>query len=216
MFDVGSQRRRRARHLVGFAKKRRRSSKRQQPWWKAWFSDWNDEEESLAGWREDDELLQEVVSDEDLSEDDKFQTWKRKAEAIVELREAQQDAENAEGRSWEDWIGGGSTAATGGGGDWGGGGSFSDQITDDPTEIVRDKGIIETFKDSIDEDYEDMLFEDRVFLYASANSVRSLNYLACPPKVHNLLPDNSHEISSSPHVHYHVVILHMWCTYYYA
>jgi hypothetical protein len=55
MFDVSSQRSGRARHLVGFAKKRRRSSKRQQPWWKAWFSDWNDEEESLAGWREDDE-----------------------------------------------------------------------------------------------------------------------------------------------------------------
>lgn len=187
MFDVSSQRSGRARHLVGFAKKRRRSSKRQQPWWKAWFSDWNDEEESLAGWREDDELLQEVVSDEDLSEDDKFQTWKRKAEAIVELREAQQDAENAEGRSWEDWIGGGSTAATGGGGDWGGGGSFSDQITDDPTEIVRDKGIIETFKDSIDEDYEDMLFEDRVFLYASTNSAKFLALLIVVPWVLDFL-----------------------------
>lgn len=155
------------RRLVGFAKRRRRS-KRQQPWWKAWFSDWNDEEESLAGWREDDELLQQVVSNEDLSEDDKFQTWKSKAEAIVDLREAQQDAENAEGRSWEDWIGWGSTS---GDGDWGGGGSLSDQITDDPTEIVRDKGIAEAFRDSIDEDYNDMLFEDRVFLYASTKSV---------------------------------------------
>jgi hypothetical protein len=188
MFDVGSQRRRR---VVGFAKKRRRGSKRQQPWWKAWFSDWNDEEESLAGWREDDELLQEVVSDEDLpSEDDKFQTWKRKAEAIVELREAQQDAENAEGRSWEDWIGGGSTAATGGG-DWGGGGSLLDQISDDPTEIVRDKGLIETFKNSIDEDYEDMLFEDRVFLYASSNSVCTLTTptMLVSTKVVYLLPN---------------------------
>ncbi|KAF7095826.1 hypothetical protein CFC21_097895 [Triticum aestivum] len=183
MFDVGPQRRRVGRRLVGFAKKRRRS-KRQQPWWKAWFSDWNDEEESLAGWREDDELLQQVVSNEDLSEDDKFQTWKSKAEAIVDLREAQQGAENAEGRSWEDWIGWGSTS---GDGDWGGGGSLSDQITDDPTEIVRDKGIAEAFRDSNDEDYNDMLFEDRVFLYASTKSAKFLALLIVVPWVLDLL-----------------------------
>lgn len=184
MFDVCSQRRRRARHLVGFAKKRRRRSKRQQPWWKEWFSDWNDEEYNLAGLREDNELFQEVVNDEDLSENEKFETWKSKAEAIVELREAQLDAENAEGRSWEDWIGWSSTT---GGGDWGGAGSLSDQISDDPTEIVRDKGIIETFKNSIDEDYNDMLFEDQVFIYASTNSAKFLALLIVVPWVLDFL-----------------------------
>lgn len=184
MFDVCSQQRRRARHLVGFAKKRRRRSKRQQPWWKEWFSDWNDEEYNLAGLREDNELFQEVVNDEDLLENEKFEMWKSKAEAIVELREAQMDAENAEGRSWEDWIGWSSTT---GGGDWGGAGSLSDQISDDPTEIVRDKGIIETFKNSIDEDYNDMLFEDQVFIYASTNSAKFLALLIVVPWVLDFL-----------------------------
>lgn len=169
---------------MGFAKKRRRRSKRQQPWWKEWFSDWNDEEYNLAGLREDNELFQEVVNDEDLLENEKFEMWKSKAEAIVELREAQMDAENAEGRSWEDWIGWSSTT---GGGDWGGAGSLSDQISDDPTEIVRDKGIIETFKNSIDEDYNDMLFEDQVFIYASTNSAKFLALLIVVPWVLDFL-----------------------------
>lgn len=175
---LGSQGRRVAprKHLAIFAKKRRRRrppSKWQRPWWKTFFADWNDDEESLAGWREDDELLEEIGSDQELSENDKFETWRRKAEAIVELREAQQDAMNAEERSWEDWISGGGTSGGGGGG-WNGEASFLDQITDDPAEIVSNKNVIEVFRDSVDDDYEDMLFEDRVFMYASTNSVRSL------------------------------------------
>jgi len=175
---LGSHRSRRARprrHAAVFAKRRRRRpSKWQRPWWKTFFSDWNDDEESLAGLREDDELLEEIGADQELSENEKFETWRRKAEAIVELREAQQDAMNAEQRSWQDWIsGGGDGASGGGGGDWGGEASLVDQITDDPAEIVRDKGVIEVLRDTVDEDYEDMLFEDRVFMYASTNSVRS-------------------------------------------
>ncbi|XP_015695716.1 chloroplast envelope membrane protein [Oryza brachyantha] len=184
MFGAGSER-----GMVVFAAKkgrgRRRRPKRQpspRPWWKAWFSDWNDDEESLSGWREDDELLEEVGAQEALSDDDKFETWKRKAEAVVELREARQDAMNAEGRSWEDWIGGGSTSEDGAGaGGWGGDVDVEDLITDDPAEIVRDKGLIETFRDSIDEDYNDMLFEDRVFLYASTNSAKFLALLIVIP-----------------------------------
>ncbi|WVZ55116.1 hypothetical protein U9M48_005819 [Paspalum notatum var. saurae] len=174
MFALGfqSQRRRRVKHLtVVFAKKRRRRPmprKWQRPWWKTFFTDWNADDESLAAWREEDELFEEIGSDQQLSENEKFETWKRKAEAIVELRQAQQDAMDAEERSWEDWIGGGTSS---GGGDWGGEVSLSDQITDDPAEIVRDKSVIEVFRGSIDEDYDDMLFEDRVFMYASANSL---------------------------------------------
>jgi len=170
MFTLGSHRKR-VRHPVVFAKKRRRPKKWESPWWKPFFSDWNDDEENLAGLKEDDESFEEIGSDQELSENEKFETWRRKAEAIVELREAQQDAMNAEERSWEDWISGGSTS---GGGDWGGDVSVLDQITDDPAEILRDKNAIEVFGDSIDEDYDDMLFEDRVFMYASTNSVRSL------------------------------------------
>jgi hypothetical protein len=151
---------------------RRRLGKWQRPWWRTFFADWNDEEESLAGFREDDELLEEIGADQELSEKAKFEEWRRKAEAIVDLREAQQDAFNAEERSWEDWTGGGGGAPeNGGGGDWGGEASLSEQITDDPAEIVWDKGVVEVFRGTIDEDYEDMLFEDRVFMYASTNSV---------------------------------------------
>ncbi|TVU43314.1 hypothetical protein EJB05_09773 [Eragrostis curvula] len=183
MLALGSQRRR-VRHPVVFAKKRKRPKRWQQPWWKPFFSDWNDDEESLAGWREDDELLKEIGSYNDMTENEKFQAWKRKAEAIVELREAQQDAVNAEEQSWEDWISG---ASTSGGGDWGGDVSMSDQITDDPAEIVRDKSSIETFRDSIDEDYDDMLFEDRVFMYASTNSAKFLALLIVVPWVIDFL-----------------------------
>ncbi|KAI6693785.1 hypothetical protein NL676_021495 [Syzygium grande] len=35
---------------------------------------------------------------------DKFEAWKRRAEAIVEPREAQQDSRNEESRMWEDWL----------------------------------------------------------------------------------------------------------------
>uniref|UniRef100_A0A0D9W063 Chloroplast envelope membrane protein n=1 Tax=Leersia perrieri TaxID=77586 RepID=A0A0D9W063_9ORYZ len=183
---VGCSRRGDVRQLVVFAKRRRRPKKRsQRPWWKAWFSDWNDEEESLSGWREDDELLEEVGSEEALSDGEKFEAWKRKAEAIVEVREARQDAANAEGRSWEDWVGGGSTS--GDGGDWGRDVDLSDLITDDPAEIVKDRGLIETFRDSIDEDYNDMLFEDRVFLYASTNSAKFLALLIVIPWVLDFL-----------------------------
>jgi len=169
-----SSRRARRRHAAVFAKtrrRRRRPSEWQRPWWRTFFADWNEDEESLAGFREDDELLEEIGADQELSENEKFETWRRKAEAIVELREAQQDAMNAEQRSWQDWISGGGGGASGSGG--GGEASLVDQITDDPAEIVRDKGVIEVLRNTVDEDYEDMLFEDRVFMYASTNSVRS-------------------------------------------
>ncbi|CAN6312981.1 unnamed protein product [Urochloa humidicola] len=186
MFALGSHRRR-LRHPVVFAKKRRRPKKWERPWWKTLFSIWNDDEESLGAWRVDDELFEEIASDQELSENEKFETWRRKAEAIVELREAQQDAMNAEERSWEDWISGGITSGGGGGGDWGGDVGVLDQITDDPAEIVKDKSVIEVFRDSTDEDYDDMLFEDRVFMYASTNSAKFLALLIVIPWVTDFL-----------------------------
>ncbi|CAL4914136.1 unnamed protein product [Urochloa decumbens] len=185
-FALGSHRRR-VRHPVVFAKKRRRPKKWERPWWKTLFSVWNDDEEGLGAWREDDELFKEIASDQELSENEKFETWRRKAEAIVELRDAQQDAMNAEERSWEDWISGGSTSGGGGSGDWGGDVGVLDQITDDPAEIVKDKSVIEVFRDSTDEDYDDMLFEDRVFMYASTNSAKFLALLIVIPWVMDFL-----------------------------
>ncbi|CAD6209180.1 unnamed protein product [Miscanthus lutarioriparius] len=185
-----SSRRARRRHAAVFAKtrrRRRRPSEWQRPWWRTFFADWNEDEESLAGFREDDELLEAIGADQELSENEKFEEWRRKAEAIVELREAQQDAMNTEARSWEDWTSGGgaggASANGGGGGDWGGEASLLDEITDDPAEIVWDKGVIEAFRDTVDDDYEDMLFEDRVFMYASTNSAKFLALLIVVPWV---------------------------------
>ncbi|CAN6306826.1 unnamed protein product [Urochloa humidicola] len=186
MFALGSHRRR-LRHQVVFAKKRRRPKKWERPWWKTLFSIWNDDEESLGAWRVDDELFEEIAGDQELSENEKFETWRRKAEAIVELREAQQDAMNAEERSWEDWISGAITSGGGGGGDWDVDVGVLDQITDDPAEIVKDKSVIEVFRDLTDEDYDDMLFEDRVFMYASTNSAKFLALLIMIPWVIDFL-----------------------------
>ncbi|KAF0930616.1 hypothetical protein E2562_033813 [Oryza meyeriana var. granulata] len=167
VFVVGSQRGR-VRNWVVLAK--RRSTKRQ-PWWKSWFSDawgWPD-------WSADDVL--NAVDGEELPDDEKFKEWKGKAEAIVKLREAQQEAMNSEGRSWEDWIDSGSST---GGSDWGGGTDMLEQITDDPMQIMK-KGFVEAFRESTYGDDDDMLFEDRVFEYASTNSAKFLALLILIP-----------------------------------
>ena len=44
----------------------------------------------------------EGESTQELSEGDKFEAWKQRAEAIVELREAQEDGRNQAYRKWED------------------------------------------------------------------------------------------------------------------
>ncbi|MCI48128.1 chloroplast envelope membrane protein-like, partial [Trifolium medium] len=41
---------------------------------------------------------------QELSADEKFEAWKQRAEAIIELREAQEDTRNQEARKWEDWL----------------------------------------------------------------------------------------------------------------
>ncbi|GJX02268.1 chloroplast envelope membrane protein [Tanacetum coccineum] len=42
--------------------------------------------------------------DEGLSEGERFEAWKKRAEAIVELREAQENVQNEEQMKWEDWL----------------------------------------------------------------------------------------------------------------
>ena len=55
----------------------------------------------------DDDMLENQLdgsSDKQLSEGDKFEAFKRRAEVIIELREAQEDMMNEESRRWEDWL----------------------------------------------------------------------------------------------------------------
>ena len=60
----------------------------------------------IASWGSEAEAEAEGEGErtQELSEGDKFEAWKRRAEAIVELREAQEDRRNQDYRKWEDWL----------------------------------------------------------------------------------------------------------------
>jgi altered-inheritance-of-mitochondria protein 5 len=180
--------------VVANAKKKGENhSKRKRGWWQRFFID---EEGNWLGLKDDDMLdaeaeLSENSSDEELSEEEKFEAWKRRAEAIVDLREAQEDMLNEESRKWEDWIvdygdNGHDDDSNGswwskeydGNGGIGNGGSVED-VRSDPTDLVREKGFVESVRDLVfGREEEDLLYEDRVFRYASLNSVSEFHFIA--------------------------------------
>jgi altered-inheritance-of-mitochondria protein 5 len=180
--------------VVANAKKKGENhSKRKRGWWQRFFID---EEGNWLGLKDDDMLdaeaeLSENSSDEELSEEEKFEAWKRRAEAIVDLREAQEDMLNEESRKWEDWIvdygdNGHDDDSNGswwskeydGNGGIGNGGSVEDARSD-PTDLVPEKGFVESVRDLVlGREEEDLLYEDRVFRYASLNSVSEFHFNA--------------------------------------
>ncbi|GFZ21621.1 CemA-like proton extrusion protein-like protein [Actinidia rufa] len=90
------------RQLRIFAPNVKNSHSRKRSWWKKFF--FNDEGNWL-GLKDDDILEGEEFdgsSGQELSEGEKFEAWKRRAEAIIELREAQADLRNQENCRWED------------------------------------------------------------------------------------------------------------------
>jgi altered-inheritance-of-mitochondria protein 5 len=174
-------------------KKGENHSKRKSGWWQRFFID---EEGNWLGLKDDDMLdveaeLSENSSDEELSEEEKFEAWKRRAEAIVDLREAQEDMLNEESRKWEDWIVdyGDNGHDDDSNGSWwskefdenggiGNGGSVED-VRSDPTDLVPEKGFVESVRDLVfGREEEDLLYEDRVFRYASLNSVSEFHFIA--------------------------------------
>lgn len=115
-----------------------------------------------------------VEAEDDLEMDgsdegEKFEAWKTRAEAIVELREAQQDMTNEENRKWEDWLADSNSTS------W-------EAVQSDPT---QEKGLLYSLTDFVlrkeDDDDDDMLYEDRVFRYASLNSAKFLAVLIIIP-----------------------------------
>lgn len=164
------------RSLVTFAKHNKKNSKsndhKKKPWWKNLFS----EEET-----EDGILDESSVESDEISEEEKFEAWRRKAEAIVELREAQEDARNEEGKAWEDWVQSEEQHSNFSDWDWrdggDGGNGEEEQINLDPKEIIRERGIFAVIKATTSGKEEDLLFEDRVFKYASTNSVDILLFI---------------------------------------
>ncbi|MCL7045850.1 hypothetical protein MKW94_005445 [Papaver nudicaule] len=176
---IGRRRKRNCSFITRAKKDKEWGSKKKRPWWKKFFLD---EDANWLGLEEKDLLEEEVELDfptdvdEKLSEEEKFEAWKRRAEAITELREAQEDMKNAENRMWEDWLVEG--------GDWDDGveSSAVDEIRADPSEMMPERGLVKTVRDlvfGVEED--DLLYEDRVFQYASSNSAKFLAVLVLVP-----------------------------------
>lgn len=158
------------------------SHKRKKPWWKNFFLE---DDGNWFGLNEEDMSDgPETLSDsEDMvfaSEEEKFEAWRRRAEAITELREAREDMSNAENRKWEDWLVEGSSEV---GQDWEDG---LDETVDDtlinPSEIVSVDDLVDSISALVvGKDKDEFTYEDRVFQYASTNSAKFLAILVIIP-----------------------------------
>ncbi|KAL8040113.1 hypothetical protein ABFX02_10G077800 [Erythranthe guttata] len=182
----GGRRKSSSRGVVPNAKKKKHANKRS--WWQRFFFD---EEGNWLGLK--DESTLEVLEsdeggsgdddDEELSEEEKFEAWKRRAEAIVELREAQEDAKNEENRRWEDWLDVDSNGAS-----WseknsnGAIGEFGEDEGGESDEFFSGRGLVKSVRDVLlGREDDDILYEDRVFRYASLNSAKFLAVLIIVP-----------------------------------
>ncbi|OWM89233.1 hypothetical protein CDL15_Pgr010520 [Punica granatum] len=195
--EFSARGRRRLGGLVANAKKKKGKGHRKRSWWQRFFFD---DDGNWLGLRDDDmldygdggggdgEYGGRGTSEEDgeLSESHKFEAWKKRAEAIVELREAQEDVRNEESRMWEDWLvydeanTGDGRAADSWKQDWGDGGG--NNVVPDGNDLVPEKGFVESVRDIVlGREDEDMLYEDRVFRYASFNSAKFLAVLIIVP-----------------------------------
>lgn len=153
-------------------------------WWRELFFV---ESGNWLGLREDDMIdgleSEGLGSDDELSENEKFEAWKRRAEAIMELREAQEDIKNEENRKWDDWLVDVNV-------DLGNDSSWvqesigvpEDNILEDPSELIPGRGLVKSVRDMIlGREEDDMLYEDRIFQYASFNSAKFLALLIIVP-----------------------------------
>ncbi|XP_071737092.1 protein DAY-LENGTH-DEPENDENT DELAYED-GREENING 1, chloroplastic-like [Rutidosis leptorrhynchoides] len=167
------------RGLVPNAKKKKRN--RNRSWWKKFFFD---EDGNWFGLKDDEmldaeeEIGKNLSDDEGLSESEKFEAWKKRAEAIVELREAQENVQNEEEKKWEDWLLDGTNSN---------GSSWyqeprNDVENDDLSDLIPGKGLAESVRDLIlGRDDDEILYEDRVFRFASLNSAKFLAVLILVP-----------------------------------
>lgn len=118
------------------------------------------------------ELEEDYAEQQELSEDEKFEAWKRRAEAIIDVREAQEDRRNQDHRKWEDWLLEEEEDVANS--SWEGGiKDYREEIRPDS----REEGIVKSVRAFIFGNDDDMLYEDRVFQYASSNSVSAFFFL---------------------------------------
>ncbi|KAH6825545.1 CemA-like proton extrusion protein-like protein, partial [Perilla frutescens var. hirtella] len=174
--------------LVPHAKKRHAKKR---SWWQRFFID---EDGNWFGLKDEGafEVLEseEEPDDEYLSSNEKFEAWRRRAEAIVELREAQEDVKNEENRRWEDWLVDGTNRTNdgvGNGASWfensnGAIGKPGDDVEEQFSEVFSSRGLVKSVRDLIiGREEDDILYEDRVFRYASFNSAKILAVLVIVP-----------------------------------
>ncbi|XP_076929374.1 protein DAY-LENGTH-DEPENDENT DELAYED-GREENING 1, chloroplastic-like [Bidens hawaiensis] len=175
----------------------KRKHERKRSWWQKFFFD---EDGNWFGLKDDEMLEAEEEeaksgSDDDeegLSENEKFEAWRRRAEAIVELREARENLENEEERKWEDWLLDGSSSSSNssgsGNGNYNSNGSSwfqeprDENVEGDFDDIIPVKGFTESVRDLVfGREEDEILYEDRVFRYASFNSAKFLAALIVIP-----------------------------------
>ncbi|GMH10717.1 hypothetical protein Nepgr_012558 [Nepenthes gracilis] len=168
------------------AKKDHNRHSRKKSWWRKFFFD---EEGNWLGMREEDMVEAEEIGtsgsegeEVGLSEKEKFEEWKNRAEAIIELRKAQEDMRNEESRNWEDWIIL-PDETNGAGYEWGSAVEDSgEDMRADPSKMMPERGLVETVRDLVlGREDDDMLYEDRVFGYASLKSAKFLAVLIIIP-----------------------------------
>ncbi|EPS63936.1 hypothetical protein M569_10843, partial [Genlisea aurea] len=179
----------RARVLVPDAKKRH-SNNRKKSWWHRFFFD---ESGNWLGLKDDAVLdvlePDDASTDEQLTENQKFELWKKRAEAIVELSEAQEGNSNEEDRMWEDWIldekkdevSGISWYEETNGAI---GKTANDGTDDEDSGFVSRRRLVKSFRDfilGIDDEDGDLEYDDRVFRYASSKSAKFLAVLIIVP-----------------------------------
>lgn len=149
-----------------------------------------DEDGNWLGLKDEDMidvLESEDSSDDEVSDYEKFEAWKRRAEAIVELREAQEDVKNEESRRWEDWLVDGTNNDTGNGASWINNsndavGKPGNDTGEDLTNMFSERGLVKSMRDMVlGREDDDILYEDRVFRYASVNSAKFLAVLIIIP-----------------------------------
>lgn len=187
VIQLGSKTRR----LNGFISKAEKHSghSRKSSWWQKFFFE---DDGNWLGLRDDDmveaeaEAEGEGESTEELSEGEKFEAWKQRAEAIVELREAQEDRRNEEYKKWEDWLlDEDNTSSWSQDWDWEQGmNDYRDNVRADSGDVPTEKGLVEFARYlnfGIGGEDDDMLYEDRVFQYASSNSAKFLAVLIIVP-----------------------------------
>ncbi|XP_027173406.1 chloroplast envelope membrane protein [Coffea eugenioides] len=179
--------------FCGLVPKAKKKHFKRRSWWQRFFLD---DDGNWLGLKDDDMLEDSLESDdsgdealsgdEELSDNEKFEAWKRRAEAIIELREAQEDSRNEENRRWEDWLAD-ETNDNGNDSSWihssnGAVGKSVEEAREDPVQMIPRGGLVKSVRDAIfGREDDEILYEDRVFRYASFNSAKFLAVLIIIP-----------------------------------